>query len=274
MIERIEAEAFLVLVEELHFGRTAERLHMSTARVSQTIRKLERQVGMPLFRRTSRRVELTRVGRQLDDELRPAWEAVAAALRHATEAGRGTSGPLTVAFTSAAGAQLLAGATLLFNDQLPDCEVRLREAAPGQLAGWLRSGEADLGLSALPVREPGIAGGPVLVREARLLAVPLSHPFARRESIAASDLARVDLVEHEGTVQEALALAGAGRGALLVGAHARRYYARPDIAYVPVSDAPPLEWGLIWPADRNTGRVRAFAAAANDLVRDGKGDLR
>ena len=87
--------------------------------------------------------------------------------------GGGTSEPLTVAFTSAAGAELLAGATLLFNDQLPDCEVRLREAAPGQLAGWLRSGEADLGLTALPVREPGIAGGPVLVREARLLAVPL-----------------------------------------------------------------------------------------------------
>ncbi len=85
--------------------------------------------------------------------------------------------------------------------------MRLREAAPGQLAGWLRSGEADLGLTALPVREPGIAGGPVLVREARLLAVPLGHPFARRESIAASDLGRVDLVEHEGTVHGALALA-------------------------------------------------------------------
>ena len=134
--------------------------------------------------------------------------------------------------------------------------MRLREAAPGQLAGWLRSGEADLGLTALPVREPGIAGGPVLVREARLLAVPLGHPFARRESIAASDLGRVDLVEHEGTVHGALALAGAGRGALVVGAHARRYYARPDIAYVPVSDAPPLEWGLIWPPAEHGPRPR------------------
>jgi DNA-binding transcriptional LysR family regulator len=105
LIERHEAEAFLVLAEELHFGRTAERLHVSTARVSQTIRKLERQVGVPLFRRTSRRVELTPVGRQLHDELRPAWEGMAEAMRHAIETGRGMSGILTVAFISAAGAR-------------------------------------------------------------------------------------------------------------------------------------------------------------------------
>ena len=54
-------------------------------------------------------------------------------------------------------------------------------------------------------------------------------------------------------------------------ARTRRYYARPDVAYVPVSDAPPLEWGPIPPADRNAERVRAFAAAANDLVHDHMG---
>ena len=65
MLERHEIEAFLTLAEELHFGRTAERLHVSTARVSQTIRKLERRVGAPLFDRTSRRVELSPAGGQL-----------------------------------------------------------------------------------------------------------------------------------------------------------------------------------------------------------------
>lgn len=266
LIERHEAEAFLMLSEELHFGRAAERLHVSTARVSQTIRKLERQVGVPLFRRTSRRVELTPVGRQLHHELRPAWEAVTEALRHAIVAGRGTSGTLTVAFISAAGAQLLVGAAQLFHDQLPDCAVQLREAQAGQLLPWLRSGEADLALSTFPVNERGIASGPVLVREARMLAVPLDHPFARRTSIQSSDLPRVNLVAHDGTFQEALTLVGAGHGALVVGAHARRYYARPDIAYVPISDAPPQEWGLIWPADSNTARVHAFAAAAHEVL--------
>jgi DNA-binding transcriptional LysR family regulator len=268
LIERHEAEAFLTLAEELHFGRTAERLHVSAARVSQTIRKLERQVGVPLFHRTSRRVELTPVGRQLHDELRPAWEGMAQALRHAIETGRGISGSLTVAFISAAGAQLLAGTAQIFRNQFPGCEVHLREAQAGQLLPWLRSGEADLGLSAFPVDEPGIASGPVLVREARMLAVSLDHPFARRGSIAARDLARVNLVEHDGTFSEALTLVGTGQGTLVVGAHVRRYYARPDVGYVPITDAPPLLWGLIWPDDRNTARVRAFVSAASELVRD------
>lgn len=116
------------------------------------------------------------------------------------------------------------------------------------------------------------AAGAQLVREAQMLAVPFDHPFARRESIAASDLAHVNLVERDGTFQEALTLVGAGQGTL-VAAHARRYYARPDIVYVLVSDAPPLEWGLIWPADRNTARVRAFAAAADALVHEHTGHL-
>ena len=71
MLERYELETFLTLAEELHFGRTAERTHVSTARVSQTIKKLERRVGAPLFNRTSRHVELTPIGRQLYDDLTP-----------------------------------------------------------------------------------------------------------------------------------------------------------------------------------------------------------
>src|SRR5688572_12964992 len=74
MLDRHELEAFLTLAEELHFGRAAERLHLSTSRVSQTIAKLERRIGLPLFHRTSRRVEMTDLGRRLHDEIRPAWE--------------------------------------------------------------------------------------------------------------------------------------------------------------------------------------------------------
>ncbi len=103
MLERHEIEAFVTLAEELHFGHAAERLHVSTARISQTIRKLERRVGVPLFNRSSRRVELSPVGRQLYDELRPAWNQIAAALAQAIETGRGFTGTLRVCFIGAAG---------------------------------------------------------------------------------------------------------------------------------------------------------------------------
>ena len=80
----------------------------------------------------------------------------------------------------------------------------------------------------------------------------------------------LDLLQSPGdasTLNELLTLVGAGRGVLPVGAQARRYYARPDVSYVPFSDAPPLQWGLIWRTDRASARTRAFARAAQDLLR-------
>ncbi|WP_326778221.1 LysR family transcriptional regulator [Streptomyces sp. NBC_01445] len=294
MLERHELDAFLALAEELHFGRTAERLHLSTTRVSQTIAKLERRVGVPLFNRTSRRVELTAVGRQLEEELRPAWIKIAAAFERAVDAGRGVTGTLRVAFVGAAGGQLLAGAAELFRRRDPGCEVRLREAQMADVFPWLRDGEVDIALTHHPVDEPGLVCGPVLVREARMLAVPSGHPFARRESLSLEDLAQVRLlrlpenvpdslqrnctpsatpaghpIEHgpaTATFNEMLTLIGAGQGAFTVGAQVRRYYARPDVTYVPFSDAPPLEWALQWRADAATARVRAFNESALMLV--------
>ena len=82
-MERRDIEIFLVLAEELHFGRTAERLHVSTTRVSQTIRKLERRIGAALFERTSRRVELTRAGAELLEGMRAPLEQLEAVLERA-----------------------------------------------------------------------------------------------------------------------------------------------------------------------------------------------
>ncbi|TQS24821.1 LysR family transcriptional regulator [Microbispora sp. KK1-11] len=294
MLERHELEAFLTLAEELHFGRTAERLRVSTARISQTIAKLERRVGVPLFDRTSRRVELTPLGRRLHEEVRPAWQQITSAFEQAVAAGRGLTGTLRVAFVGAAGGQLLVGAAELLRQREPGCDVQLREAQMVDLMPWLRAGEVDVALGTFPIEEPGIATGPVLVSEARMLAVPSGHPFARRESVSLEDLARVPLLQLPGTLpdslredrtprttpsgrviepgpsaatfNEMLTLIGAGHGVFPVGAQARRYYVRPDVAYIPFSDAPPLRWGLLWRADNSTARVRAFVRAAGDLV--------
>ena len=86
---------------------------MSTARVSQTIKKLERRVGAPLFNRTSRRVELTPIGQRLYDDLRPAREMIETAFERAVRSGRGITGTLHVGFVGAAGGQLLSDAAAL-----------------------------------------------------------------------------------------------------------------------------------------------------------------
>jgi DNA-binding transcriptional LysR family regulator len=270
VLERHEVETFLTLAEELHFGRSAERLHLSGARVSQIIAKLERRVGAPLFDRTSRRVELTALGRQLHDDLRPAWQAVTAALTRAIETGRGVTGTLQACFTGAAGGQLLMGIAELFGRHHPDCEVRIREAQLGELLPWLRDGTVDLALAMVPVDEPGIVSGPVLVSEARFLAVPVGHPFTARDAVSVEDLAETTVLPlpEAGTLQEMLTLVGAGRGVFPVGAHVRRYSVRPDVAYVHLHDAPPVQWGLLWRAGSATARVHAFNDAAVELLAD------
>ncbi|MEU9827558.1 LysR family transcriptional regulator [Micromonospora chersina] len=296
MLERHELEAFLAVAEELHFGHAAERLRVSTARVSQSIRKLERRVGVALFKRTSRRVELSPVGRALYADLRPAQNQIAAALDRAIEAGRGFTGTLRVCFTGAAGGQLVVSATEVFRSRHPECQVHIREAQIGQLMPWLRGGEVDLALATFPVHEPGIVTGPVLVSEARFLAVPVEHPFARRDAVSVEDLATVTTLQlpdtlpqslradrtpqttpagrpinagqSAATFHEILTLVGAGHGVFPVGANARRYYPRPDVAYVHLHDAPPLQWGLLWRADDATARVRAFNEATQMLISD------
>ncbi|MFC9999007.1 LysR family transcriptional regulator [Nocardia sp. NPDC127526] len=265
MLERHEIEVFLTLVEELHFGRTAEQLHLSTARVSQTVTKLERRLGVPLFDRSSRRVSATAAACALYADIRPAWDRIGAAVRHTIDTGRGRGGTLTVAFTDVATSQLLTRAAEYFNAELPDCTVRIREAPPAQVISWLRDGEIDMAFDAVPVTEPDISTGAVLVEEARMLAVPANHRLAQRRSIAPGDLTGIAVLRpgpEAATYNELLTLVGAGRGVTPMPAHAQRYYARPDIAYIPFRGGPPVQWALLWLSAAESARIREFAHAA------------
>jgi DNA-binding transcriptional LysR family regulator len=258
MLERYELDAFLTLARELHFGRTAERLHVSPTRVSQIIRKLERRVGVPLFHRSSRHVELTTVGRTLQADLEPAWTQIATGFQRAVEAGRGMTGILRAGFVGAAAGQLVLQIAEVFQAGHPGCEVRIREAQRGEALPLVRDDAVDVLLTAYPIGDLDLVPGGVLISEARLLAVPARLPEA--------DAARLPVLKPSAacTFQEVLTMVGAGQGTFPVGAHVRRYYPRPDVAYVLSPDPAPVEWGLVWHRDRATARVLAFNQAALD----------
>src|SRR5690242_8484834 len=97
-VEIRELEAFLVLAQELHFGRAGERLYVSQSRVSQLLRSLEHRIGAPLVERTSRRVALTPLGESFLAGLRPAYEALRATVDDARAAARGMGGVLRIGF--------------------------------------------------------------------------------------------------------------------------------------------------------------------------------
>ncbi|TWF80553.1 DNA-binding transcriptional LysR family regulator [Pseudonocardia hierapolitana] len=293
MVERRDLEIFLMLAEELHFGRTAERLHVSTARVSQTIRKLERRIGAALFERTSRRVATTPIGRRLEEDLRPAYQQILDGIDRAIAAGRGIDGELRVGFVGTAVGQFLHQVAAAFQDLHAACHVQVLEARYSDFLDLLRADEADLVLVPVKVAEPDIATSPVLFDEPTVLAVSARHPFARQESVSLEDLARDKVLRPRalpdymdeslvprrtpggrpiergpefGTVQEMLSLIGAGRGMFPVPAHAARFDIRPDIAYVPIRDGLRRERRFIWRTTAETHRIRAFTQVARDVV--------
>ncbi|KAA6212013.1 LysR family transcriptional regulator [Streptomyces albofaciens JCM 4342] len=302
-MERRDLEIFLTLAHELHFGRTAERLHVSQARVSQSIKQLERRIGTALFARTSRRVELTPVGRQFLEDVRPGYDLIKAGLERAVAAGRGLAEPLRVGFSSPLAGELVLAAASVYGERNPGAgEVLLHETPLNDPYGLLRSGALDLLLAQYPVAEADLRTGPVLISDTRVLAVAGRHRFARRACVTLDDLATEKLLSLSGPVpdywldhllprttpggrtvargtaaatrQELLALVGAGQGVHPTAAHEVRYYARPNVTYVPITDAPPLEYGLTWRTATETSRIRAFGEAAAEVVRRDNGPAR
>lgn len=292
-MERRDIEIFLALADELHFGNAAERLHVSTARVSQTIKKLERRMGAALFERTSRRVALTPIGRRLEKDLRPAYEQILEGIDRAIAAGRGIDGVLRVGFIGTAVGGLLHQVAATFHARHSACEVQVMEARYSDFLDLLRADELDLILVPVKVAEPDIAASPVLFREPSVLAVSARHSFAKRTSVSLEDLARDKVLRPRSlpdymdeslvprrtpsgrpiergpefsTVQEMLSLIGAGLGMFPVPAHASRYDTRPDVAYIPISDGLLRERRFIWRTTAETNRIRAFTQAAHDVV--------
>ncbi|MGW5490850.1 LysR family transcriptional regulator [Streptomyces olivaceoviridis] len=294
-MERDELVCFLLLAEELHFGRTADRMRLSRARVSQLVRRLERRVGAPLFIRTSRRVALTSLGRQLRADLEPHHRAIEAALERAAATARGIDTVLHVGFPNPLTGEIVMKTTEALRASHPGLAVEICEVPLADPYGQLRKGEFDLQIAELPVREEDLGEGPMLLTEERVLAVSSAHPLAARDAVRLEDLADVPLLSIIGdvpdywlahhlpahtpsgrpiargpgmtTMQEALMLVAAGKGAVLAPAHTALYHARPGVAYVPFTDAEPTGYGLVWRAGHTTGAVQAFVSAAREVAR-------
>ncbi|GAB4589861.1 LysR family transcriptional regulator [Nocardia sp. IFM 10818] len=294
MLERMELEAFLTLAEELHFGRTAERLHVTTSRISQTIRQLERRIGAPLFERNSRTVALTPVGKQLRDDLRPAYEQIAAGVTAASR-GNNVQREITVGFSAPWCGNLIVRATDLFRIRYPDSVVTVEEIQLADPLGRMRSGAVDLQLTEFPIAEPDITTGPIMFSEPRSLMVPAGHPFASRDSVSMEDLADATLItmaadniprywmdyyfprrtpsgrpipQGPATTfwMEVLVHVSNGMGVSTVSARAERFHSRPGLVFVPFHDAPPIDYGLMWPTAGRNPLVQPFIETVQEAA--------
>ncbi|MCW5662510.1 MAG: LysR family transcriptional regulator [Piscinibacter sp.] len=268
---------FAVLAETLHFGRAAERLHMTQPPLTLAIQQLERRLGTPLFARTRRSVALTPAGEALLEPARALLERAAALPALARGAARGEQGRLRLGFVSTVGYGPLPGWLRGFREAWPGVTVELREATGDvQLEAFARA-ELDAGFV---LHAPGHA--PALARlslgvEPMVLALPDAAPRRWRPAellrqplvifprgIAPSLYDAVLAFYHHHRAAPAIAqeaiqmqtivnLVSAGLGIALV-PRSMTLLQRPGIAYrsLPAAlaeAAPSCETSLVWRAD-------------------------
>jgi DNA-binding transcriptional LysR family regulator len=183
----------VAVADELHFGRAAELLLVAQPSLSRQIRDLERDLGVILFERTSRRVELTPAGAAFVESARQALRAVDVSRTAALDAASGVQGQVTLGFVASAAVEILPGVVRRYRSARPDVRLTLREMTTEEQVAALHDGSVDVGLSRDLEPSTGVEVR-TLLREPLLAVVPMGHPLQRRRTIAMSDLAGSDFV--------------------------------------------------------------------------------
>ncbi|MFI5868107.1 LysR family transcriptional regulator [Streptomyces sp. NPDC051546] len=290
-MELRDIEIFLVLAEELHFGRTAVRLRVSQARVSQAVKKQERRIGAALFDRTSRAVRLTEIGRQLRDDLQPVYGDLQDSLERARMSARGVTSRLRVAMMPF-NVTAMHHYWQAFRSRHPQWELQIRPVPFLDPFGRLRAGDMDVLVTWLPMEEPDLTTGPVLCTDTRLLALPAGHELAGRSTVAVEDFAdfahatapdmpdywedhylpfhtpRGRTIERSQIVtspDELINLVTMGEIIHAFPSHVTQYWGMSNIGWVPVSGLPALSYALIWRTEAETDPIRALADTVRDL---------
>lgn len=233
-------------------------------------------MGLTLFRRTRRQVELTHAGEAFLAGARRALAEVDRAVTAAHRAARGETGHLAIGFVGTATYELLPALLMRLRSRLPDLTLSLREMTTAQQTAALTAGEIDLGLLRPPLEPTGLATESV--REERLVAVlPAAHPLAvTSEPLDLAQLAGEPFVLfpaaqgqglyaqvtgacrmagfHPRVVQEAvhmetlLALVAGGAGVTLAPASLQAL-SRPGVVYRPLTASPSLCLAAAWRQD-------------------------
>ncbi|MCE7002914.1 LysR family transcriptional regulator [Kibdelosporangium philippinense] len=191
-MELREVETFLVLADELHFGRAADRLHVTQGRVSQLIRALEREIGGALFERTSRTVRLTALGEKFHDGARHGFDSLISALTDCQVAAHDVQVELSVGYMPSIGAKAVTRIVTAFEHRHPGFTVKLRAMVNFDIgsAGPFAAQDTDIKLVWSPggdgkaIEAPGRTVGPVLHQVRRGVIVPSGHPLTEFKSIS------------------------------------------------------------------------------------------
>lgn len=280
---------FVAVAEELHFGRAADRLYITQPVLSRQVRQLEQELGTELLDRSSRRVELTEAGRLLLDEGRALLDASDAARRRMQGVADGVA-VLRIGFF--VGDDFSSALRAFQAEQEERVEIELHRIYWDSQVDLLHKGLVDVAFVHLPIEQDGLELFPVRA-EPRVAVLPRDHPEASAESTTIAALAEDPVIIQRGApaawqafhnvdpradgrhpvagpavdcIEEKLELVAAGQGISFVPASSAAVFLNANVAYVPVSDIPPIQICLAWREGDRSPLVRCFAAAVRSEV--------
>ncbi len=179
---------FIVLAEELHFGRAAQRLHMSQPPLSQAIMRLEEALGVRLLDRSRSSVALTDAGSVFLHEARRLLEQQALAVDHTRQVSAGMSGTVALGFVGSVSYGLLPLMLAEFRIKFPDVRFDLRELPSSDQLRELEGRRIDIGIVRLPLANAADLHLKTIHRERMIAVLPSAHRLAKERTIRLAEL--------------------------------------------------------------------------------------
>ena len=180
---------FVVLAEELHFGRAATRLGMAQPPLSQQIRRLEDKVGHSLFHRAPGPIALTPAGQALLPAARHALAQLADGLAAARAVGSGVAGRLRIGFAASVALTVLPSMLRTFQEQSPDVALDIREMTTEPQLASLRDKGIDIGIVREPPADDPELRFTTILKEPFVAVLPSAHPLSAQRTVRVDQLA-------------------------------------------------------------------------------------
>lgn len=190
-MSRLELRHFryaVAVADTLHFGQAAQRLNISQPPLSQQIRQLEEQLGVQIFQRTKRHVQLTKAGEMFIQEARVILAQAEHAARVAERAGDGETGQLIVAIAGPPDTQFYIDVFRLFATRHPRVRIALRSMSTTQQVDAIREGRIHAGFLVPPIDDPDLVTETAF-HQPIAIALPQDHPLTRLTDVPLSALA-------------------------------------------------------------------------------------
>jgi DNA-binding transcriptional LysR family regulator len=199
VVDLKKMRSFVVLAEELHFGRAASRLSIVQPALTQHIRQLEADLGVGLLDRSSRRVTLTAAGEVFLVEARKALSQVNHAAQSARDTAKGLAGNLNIGFVDNAVWSVLPNTLREFRARFPAVELNLRQLARAAQLTALLQGELDIAILPGPVSRSGVVTQ-LLSRAPIDIALPAQHRLCELKEIPVAKLANESFISFPSAV--------------------------------------------------------------------------